>query len=402
MNHAGRPSSVSVVLRSLATVPVSSEQWWGRRQRVTGLEVPYAIGRYRDAWAPFTALVEQFRPDRNGELVLSQIPPAAEVYLVWVCSVGHEFVATPAEQRGRPGRSRSSRSWCPVCATPSQLPNVSKWPRAASASIPPPSARADVHNSGEPPSRDRRRMPARRVAPPHRSSPPELWRSAADVRPGEAFCSERAPRATSAVEGRLRALIAERLEVDVSPSAIRVRTPFFGRIEVWPDVIIPQLAIAIELDTVGRNADEHVGRRERADRRKDQLLREVGWHVIRVRCRPLRALGPDDLVVAGVSATAVNALIDRMGEVRGHLLVQAYARERSMGERGVLQEQRPEQRGEHRDKNRRADESHDVDSSGAGDHARTDRRHRRQIAQFGDDRASFLGGGELGGGSEHA
>lgn len=318
---------MSVVVRSLASVPVSSEQWWARRRRVTGLDVPYAIGRYRDAWAPFTALVEQFRPDRNGELLLSQIPPAAEVYLVWVCSVGHEFVATPAEQRGRPGRSRSNRSWCPVCSTRSLLPSVSKWPRAPSASIPPPALDVDLHNSGDAPSLGRRRMPARRVAPSPRPATPDLWRSAAEVRPGVAFRSELAPRATSATEGRLRALVAERLEVDLSPTAIRVRTPFFGRLEVWPDVIISELAIAIELDTVGRNADEHVGRREQTDRRKDQLLREVGWHVIRVRCRPLRALGPDDLVVTGVSATAVTALIDRMGEVRGALFVQAYRRE---------------------------------------------------------------------------
>jgi hypothetical protein len=154
-----------------------------------------------------------------------------------------------------------------------------------------------------------------------------LWRSAAEVAPGEAFLSETAPRATSAAEGHLRALVANRLSVDVSYTAVRVRTPFFGRLEVWPDVTIPELAIAVELDTIGRNADEHIGRRERSDRRKDQLLREVGWHVIRLRCRPLRALGPDDLVIAGVSATAVESLIERMGDVRGHLFVQAYARD---------------------------------------------------------------------------
>ncbi len=170
-------------------------------------------------------------------------------------------------------------------------------------------------------------MPARRVAPPQPSASPELWRSTAQVRPGEAFRSDSAPRATSAAEGRLRALIAERLDVELVCTAVRVRAPFFGRLEVWPDIVVPELAIAIEFDTVGRNADEHVGRRERADRRKDQLLREVGWHVIRLRCRPLRALSSDDLVVAGVSATAVDALIERMGEVRGSLLVEAYRRQ---------------------------------------------------------------------------
>ncbi len=166
-------------------------------------------------------------------------------------------------------------------------------------------------------------MPARPVVA-SRDTTPTVWRSATEVKPGEAFSRKRASRATSAAEGRLRALIAERLDVDLSTTAVRVRSPFFGRFEVWPDVIVPEFAIAIELDTVGRNGDEHVGRRERSDRRKDQVLAEVGWHVVRLRCRPLRALGPDDLVVAGVSAAVVEQLIERMGEVRGHLLVQAY------------------------------------------------------------------------------
>lgn len=288
------------------------EEWWQRRQRVTGTAVPYEVGRYRDAWSPYRALVEQFRPERNGELVLSQIPPAADVYLVWVCSIGHEFVATPAEQRGRPGRARASRSWCPVCATPSLLPTAPRWPR--------------LHNSGcaQPAAVDR--TVARRVEPPATAATPELWRTAEEVAPGTAFRSARASRATSAAEGRLRALLAERLDVDLSLTAVRTRTPFFGRLEVWPDIVIAELGIAIELDTIGRNADEHVGRREVADRRKDRLLAEVGWSVIRMRCRPLRALGPDDLEVAGVSRAAVDALIGRMIETRGALLVHAYAR----------------------------------------------------------------------------
>lgn len=288
------------------------EEWWQRRQRVTGTAVPYEVGRYRDAWSPYRALVEQFRPERNGELVLSQIPPAADVYLVWVCSIGHEFVATPAEQRGRPGRARASRSWCPVCATPSLLPPAPRWPR--------------LHNSGDAPGDSVTRAGARRVELAVPDSTPELWRSAEEVAPGTAFRSARASRATSAAEGRLRTLLAERLDVDLSLTAVRTRTPFFGRLEVWPDIVIAELGIAIELDTIGRNADEHVGRREVADRRKDRLLAEVGWSVIRMRCRPLRALGPDDLEVAGVSRAAVDALIGRMIETRGALLVHAYAR----------------------------------------------------------------------------
>lgn len=295
-------------------MPQSVDEWWKRRQRVTGVEVPSPVGRFRDAWAPFTALVEQYRPDRNHELVLSQIPPAADVYLVWVCTVGHEFVATPAEQRARPGRSRSSRSWCPVCSTPSLLPSASKWPRQSAL------AGAATATSG------RRSAPTAAHLRPLQK--PAGVSSAAVRLPGEAFHSAHAPRATSAAEGRLRALISERLDVDVTCTAVRVRTAFFGRFEVWPDVIVAELAIAVEFDTVGRNGDEHVGRREQSDRRKDQLLAEVGWHVVRLRCRPLRALGPDDLVVSGVSKGTIDALVERMGDVRGHLMVSAFERTR--------------------------------------------------------------------------
>ena len=295
---------------------------------MTGLQTPYAIGRYRDAWAPFTVLVEQFRPDRNRELVLSQIPPAADVYLIWVCSIGHEFVATPSEQRARPGRSRSSRSWCPVCAEPSALRPARRWPPAPV-----------VNNSGRTDADARDSRDPARMADTARDVRPELLtpqaarraalqgvRPAAEVRPGEAFVSAVASQATSAMQGTLRRLLEQRLDLEFTCNAVRVRTPFFGKLEVWPDVVVAELGVAIELDTVGRNGDEHVGRRERSDRRKDQLLREVGWHVIRLRCRPLRALGPDDLVVAGVSAAAVDALIERIGEVRGSLLVEAYRR----------------------------------------------------------------------------
>jgi len=298
---------VSDVMLSVFSVPKSLDVWWRRRQLVTGRLVPSPVGRFYEHWAPFTALVEQFRSDRNHELVLSQIPPAADVYLVWVCTVGHEFVATPAEQRGRAGRSRSTRSWCPVCSTPSLLPSTPRHPRSRTSA---------VANSQS------RLRPARRVARSVDTNASQALTTA----PGVAFRSDRASRATSAAEGRLRALIAERLDVDLACTAVRVRTPFFGHLEVWPDIIIPELAIAIELDTVGRNGDEHVGQRERADRRKDQLLADVGWRVVRVRCRPLRPLGPRDVVVAGVSAAAVSAVLERVAEIRGELMVRSYAR----------------------------------------------------------------------------
>lgn len=306
----------------------SVEQWWRRRQWSTGRSVPYGIGAHRAAWSPYRALVEQFRPERNAGLLLSQIPPAADVWLIWVCALRHEFVATPAEQRARPGGASGARSWCPVCAAPSEAPPPGRrWPAAAeiaavrdAPALDPARADPRAASSAGRPSRPPR---PRHVPAAHRAVPTvDVGR----VPVGRAFRSARAPRATSAAEGRVRALLTERLAVDLTPNAVRVRTAFFERLEVWPDIVIPELALAIELDTIGRAGDEHIGRREAIDRRKDRLLREVGWEVIRLRVRPLAPLGPHDLVVPGISQRAAEQLVDRIGEARGELMVAAYRR----------------------------------------------------------------------------
>ncbi|WP_258074133.1 phage holin family protein [Rathayibacter sp. AY1F9] len=91
-------------------------RWWQRRRFSRGADVPYAVGTYREAWASYPVLVRQYRPEYNEGIVLSQIPPAADVYLCWLCDAGHVFVATPEEQRHRPGRERRRSSWCPDCA----------------------------------------------------------------------------------------------------------------------------------------------------------------------------------------------------------------------------------------------------------------------------------------------
>ncbi|WAB81108.1 hypothetical protein OVN18_11235 [Microcella daejeonensis] len=304
----------------------SVEQWWRRRQWSTGRSEPYAVGAHRAAWSPYPVLVEQFRPERNGDLLLSQIPPAADVWLVWVCALRHEFVATPAEQRARPGASRSARSWCPVCAAPSEAPPPGRrWPSASEIAT---AGGARGHDERAGAVARARAHPSRASRPRHVPAAHRAVRTVdgSTVPPGRAFRSARAPRATSASEGRVRALLAERLAVDLSANAVRVRTAFFDRLEVWPDIVIPELALAIELDTIGRAGDEHVGRREAVDRRKDRLLREVGWEVIRVRVRPLAALGPHDLVVPGISQRAAEQLIERIGEARGELMVAAYRR----------------------------------------------------------------------------
>ncbi|MCS5717149.1 zinc-ribbon domain-containing protein [Herbiconiux sp. CPCC 205763] len=421
-------------------MPENIEAWWARRQRSKELAVPYAVGTYRAEWAKFPMLVRQYHPDLNREITLTQIPPAADVYLTWQCDTGHLFVATPEEQRSRPGRVRRRSTWCPVCtdlAAPRRIRPTALWPVASPApaphaspppfeppapeappapdSSPPPSAPtsspADIRPGGEPrqaptprsgggervarpgaagqPTRsahtgwsnrsaggERAGRPAEsepaarpagwaqtggpaggeRAGRPAESEPaprPAGWarpggpagsqrasRSAAGGRssrsardrqplraPGEAFRSSHAPAPASAAEALLRQKLAARLEYDPAPNAVSVARPFHGRFEVWPDIVIPELRVALEYDTVGRFGLEHVGPREDSDRSKDRLLRAAGWEVVRIRCAPLPPLGLHDLVASStVTDRLITRLLDTLRAVRGDLIVNAYLR----------------------------------------------------------------------------
>ena len=55
------------------------EAWWARRRFSRGLEVPYEVGTYREAWAPYPMLIRQYHPELNAGITLTQIPPAADV-----------------------------------------------------------------------------------------------------------------------------------------------------------------------------------------------------------------------------------------------------------------------------------------------------------------------------------
>ncbi|MHC5796560.1 zinc-ribbon domain-containing protein [Lacisediminihabitans sp. FW035] len=272
--------------------------WWARRQWSKGTDVPYPVGRYRGDWERYPVLVRQYHPDLNSGITLTQVPPAAEVYLVWQCDVGHRFVATPDEQRQRPGQSRRRSTWCPECAAGATR------------------KRAPVPSRALSPVRPRAKRTAVRRTPV----------TVEDVVVGEAFYSLRAPKPTSAAEGDLRHRLAGRLAVDFGVNAVRVPRPFFSHLEVWPDIVIDELKVAIEYDTTGRDGLEHVGRREQADRQKDRLLRAAGWEVIRIRCGKLKPIGAWDIVATGVSAKTVDRVIERLGEIRGELIVECYRR----------------------------------------------------------------------------
>jgi very-short-patch-repair endonuclease len=143
---------------------------------------------------------------------------------------------------------------------------------------------------------------------------------------GEAFVSRWAPAPASAAEPALKQRLAQQLDLDLSRNAVRVARPFHTHVEVWPDIVLPELKVAIEYDTTGRHGLEHVGPREESDRRKDRLLRAVGWEVIRVRCGKLQPIGPYDVPGGAIGDALVERIVARLGEIRGDLFVAAYLR----------------------------------------------------------------------------
>jgi len=267
--------------------------WWQRRQWTKDAAIPYAVGTYRADWERYPVLIRQYHPELNHGITLTQIPPAAEVYLVWQCDVGHTFVATPGEQRNRPGGQRRRSVWCPVCADLAVPKRIRPEPRTTY-----PTARL---------SRRRTDVPGTR-------------------QPGDAFWSERAPKPASASEALLRQRLEQRFDFDLSLNAVAVARPFFDRLEVWPDIVIPDLRVAIEYDTVGRHGLEHVGPREKSDRQKDRALRAARWEVIRIRCGKLQPLGPHDIHAAEVNARLIEKIRDVLADIRGELIVSAYER----------------------------------------------------------------------------
>lgn len=282
------------------------DQWWARRQFSHGAAVPYPVGTYREVWASYPALIRQYHPDLNGGLTLSQIPPAAEVLLQWQCEAGHIFVATPAEQRERPERRRRRSAWCPECSRlarsrPSPWVSVVQDARTAAPTVESRQAR--------------RPRPSRLICDKTPMLPT-----------GSAFRSVCAPKPSSAVEAELRRGLETRLAVTTGLNAIRVARPFFDHLEVWPDILLPELQVAIEYDSTGRHGLEHVGKRQQADQRKDRALRSAGWEVVRIRTGNLPTLGPHDIVASGVTKNTYRRIIDELRTIRGPLFVDAYLR----------------------------------------------------------------------------
>jgi hypothetical protein len=303
------------------------ELWWARRQFSRGRDVPYPVGTYREAWAPYPALIRQYHPDLNAGITLTQIPPAADVLLCWQCEAGHKFAATPDEQRSRPGRERRRSAWCPECT---ELAN----PRPVRIRDAGGDGAGDaLHGSGRsafllPPPTAGAAMPQSAAGRPRQRARPErrICSKTPSVPTGTPFVSGCAPRPASAVEAQLRADLFARLGVTAGFNAVRVARPFFDHVEVWPDILLPELRVAVEYDSTGRHGLEHVGKREDADRRKDRALRSAGWEVVRIRTGKLEKLGPHDLQLSSLGRRGIPMLLDVLREIRGPLLVDAYLR----------------------------------------------------------------------------
>lgn len=130
---------------------------------------------------------------------------------------------------------------------------------------------------------------------------------------------------TSQTEQRLRMLLGERIRLHHGVNAVRIARMFFGRQEVWPDILVPQLRIAVEYDDPGRSRRAHKGLKEASDLEKDDALREVGWEVVRIRAGGLAAIGPHSVVCSALTPAAVDEVVACMRRIRGDAAVDAIA-----------------------------------------------------------------------------
>ncbi|KQM83536.1 hypothetical protein [Agromyces sp. Leaf222] len=142
---------------------------------------------------------------------------------------------------------------------------------------------------------------------------------------GLAFMKPGLRTRTSMTEQRLRAMLGERIRLHHRVNAVHIARTFFGRSEVWPDILVPQLRIAIEYDDPGRSRRAHLGLKEASDLEKDEALAEVGWEVIRIRAGGLESLGANSIVCRALTPAVVEAVVDRMRQLRGGAAVDAIA-----------------------------------------------------------------------------
>jgi very-short-patch-repair endonuclease len=146
---------------------------------------------------------------------------------------------------------------------------------------------------------------------------------AAAAEAGVPFMNPALRTRTSQTEQRLKGLLGDRIRLNHRVNAIHIARTFYGRREVWPDVIVPQLRIAVEYDDPGRSRRAHMGLKEASDLEKDDALREVGWEVIRIRAGGLGPVGPHSIVCGQLTPAVVDDVVDVMRGIRGDAAVDA-------------------------------------------------------------------------------
>jgi very-short-patch-repair endonuclease len=145
----------------------------------------------------------------------------------------------------------------------------------------------------------------------------------ADREAGLAYMNHGLRVRTSHTEQRLRIMLGERIRLHHRVNTVRIRRMFYGRQEVWPDILVPQLRIAVEYDDPGRQRRAHLGLKEASDLEKDEALREVGWEVIRIRAAGLESFGPYSVVCRQLTDATVDEVVRLMGVIRGDAAVEA-------------------------------------------------------------------------------
>ncbi len=229
----------------------------------------------------YPAIAAQWHRERNGDLLPADVVVGSTKLVWWKCLKGpdHEWRASIVNRT-------ANGSGCPCCAglKVSVTNSLSKlFPKIA----------AEFH-----PTRNGAWTPDQIVASSNKvfwwkcpRGPDHEWRTRVVHRTA---AQSNCPFCTIAPRSRIEIIIAFELAallpIDVDDHKIRVRKRILD-----VDIILRQDKIVIEFDGSYWHRE-----REHADQQKTLLLTGAGWHVVRLRQRPLKRLTANDILVPHV------------------------------------------------------------------------------------------------------
>jgi hypothetical protein len=264
------------------------------QSRNVGSGCPYCSGKavgYGNSLADLRPdLAAQWHPSRNPGLAASQVRPGSNKKAWWVCSEGHAWEAVIA--------SRTKGRGCPVCSgrtagAGSSLADLSPLLAAQWH----PDLNGDQTPSDARPGSERKVWWLCQLG--------HAWQAAISSRTLGRGCPTCRSPGWSQVAFQIAAELATLFPVgdlEDAPSEV-------DREIGWePDIVLPELRIAIDVDGRHWHDDNYYpGSRER-DTRKVTRFQEAGWNLVRIRESPLLKLGPHDVVVADLSQTKTTVL----------------------------------------------------------------------------------------------